>query len=152
MLSVGAATARATMNTELDNQFPVDAIAETWGSDNTIASDADVERTVRDLQAIDGINTVAYGRNVALASEFPGENSDGYPNRQVTAVNPDEFRAALRDPLWLRWSQKVRICLGHGMTPHTSRTPHRSGLLPRRMTPETSLPLRNSLATATRTV
>ncbi len=98
MLSVGAATTRATMNTELDNQFPVDAIAETWGSDNTIASDADVERTVRDLQAIDGINTVAYGRNVALASEFPGENSDGYPNRQVTAVNPDEFRAALRDP------------------------------------------------------
>lgn len=88
MLSIGASTARTTLNKELDSQFPLDVTV------NIYDDVADMDKTVQQVRNIDGIEDAA-----ALRSFTAGVTQDGDYFSSTASVYElsDAAKSTLRD-------------------------------------------------------
>lgn len=90
MLSVGASTARATLNKELDQQFPLD-IEMTFPQGSTV----DVNQ-LNAIKKIDGIKSAAAVRSIPIAAAVDNKDYSGYETGNVLEYSQDVV-ANLRD-------------------------------------------------------
>ncbi|MFD2793274.1 FtsX-like permease family protein [Promicromonospora vindobonensis] len=93
MMTTGAATARATMDNELDSMYPVDIQV------STTTSDDDGQQAAMPPAVADAVADVEELRAVAQVTAASVETPDGtWPTIDVVAAAPDELRAVVNDP------------------------------------------------------
>lgn len=95
MMSVGAATARTTLSSTLDESYNVDVAAEgpVWSAD--AGADPLSPSLLTDLASLDGVASVAPVTEVQITAIAGGTTSD---YQIVQILDPTSARAALRDP------------------------------------------------------
>lgn len=103
MMSVGAATARETFNSMLDDKYPIDIMGQTgWGA----AGQQEITSEVLDrVTAIDGVEAAAVvntlsspGINVTPQPDAAGSVQGGEMNYGVIALSKDDIAKVLRTP------------------------------------------------------
>jgi putative ABC transport system permease protein len=93
MMTTGAATARVTMDNELDSMYPVDIQV------STTTSDDDGQRAAMPPVVADAVAGVEKLRAVAQVTTASVETSDGkWPTIEVVAAAPNELRAVVNNP------------------------------------------------------
>ncbi|WP_051196572.1 ABC transporter permease [Jonesia quinghaiensis] len=98
MLSVGAATTRATLNNALDEQYPLDITVEQYLREGQApASDSQVDSTLQQIRAIDGVNEIVHGRTAYVSTTYGSGTSLVESWDSLIAVDPANFDTVLRD-------------------------------------------------------
>lgn len=98
MMSVGASSARSSLDSTLDATYNVDIIADSGVVDPDAASEPEGQLTpaaLAELESLDGVAAVAPVSEVVLPVDGPNASVDG---ETVTVVEPGSARQALRDP------------------------------------------------------
>lgn len=98
MLSVGAATTRATLNNELDEQYPLDITVEQYAGENQgPRSSTEIESTLQRVRAIDGVSAITHGQSTWVSTTYGSGTSLVESGDAIISVDPETFDTVLRD-------------------------------------------------------
>lgn len=115
MLSIGASTARETLNKELDAQFPLD-MTLTFENDTQV----DVNQ-INAIEQIDGIAEVAAVRSIPVIALPTEQDGSYYEHSKVLEFN-DQVAATMRDETDLAPMTDGKTLIAQGLAPLKSGT------------------------------